>query len=326
MNAVRRSVAVLSLVLVTPGCVFVSGNLDPFSRRPQPLEERVVQGRGEAKILVLDVSRVISAEAEEDAFGIRKRESVVARVEAELQRAADDEDLAALVLRINSPGGTVTASDIVYQRLVQFKAERRIPVLAQLMDVAASGGYYVALAADEIAAHPTTVTGSVGVVFYTVSLEGLLEKIGVRDQTVKTGTKKDLGSPLRTMTAEERALLEGVLGEMQARFLGLVRERRRLGPEAERTIADGRIVSAGQAQALGLVDRIGYLEETIARARALAGVSEARVVMYRRPDEFSEDVYSQTGLRAPVVNLVNFDLGGAFRAPQFLYLWMPSAP
>lgn len=318
-----RPVASLLLAALLPGCMFVSGDFDPFARRPQPLAERVVAGEGDAKILLLDISRVISSEEEEGALGIRRRDSVVARVEAELERAAKDAKVKGVVLRINSPGGTVTASDIIYQRVMRFKETKHVPVIAQLMDVAASGGYYAALAADEIVAHPTTVTGSIGVVFYSVSLEGLLDKLGVRNQTVKSGEKKDIGSPLRTMTAEERELMDAVLGELQARFLGLVRDRRHLGPEAEAAVADGRIFSAGQAHAIGLVDRIGYLEDSIDRIKDRAGVAKARVIMYRRPDEYAESVYARSAASAPVFNLINVDFAPLLHSPQFLYLWMP---
>lgn len=326
-RAVRPHGAVLAALLgaatLASGCVFVSGEVNPFARHPRPLEERVVSGRGRDKIVLVDLSGEISDE-EERAFGLETRESTVARVEAELRRAAGDDRVRAIILRVNSPGGTVTASDILYNRLRQFRAERNVPIYAQLMDIAASGGFYTALAADEIVAHPTTVTGSVGVIFTSVSVAGLLEKIGVHDQTIKTGDKKDIGSPLRTMTAEERALLEKLLGEMQARFLALVRERRPAVTDAvEATIADGRVLGAEQALAAGLVDRIGYLEDTIEHAKRKAGLEEARVVMYRRPNEYAESVYSRAGAGPPEVNLLRLELGARRSPPQFLYLWMP---
>lgn len=306
------------------GCVFISGNVNPFSRRPSPLEEHVVRGEGKDKVLLVDISGTITSEDERGALGIGREQSMVSRVEAELERAEKDERIKAVLLRINSPGGTVTASDIIYRRLTRFREERKVPVVAQLMDIAASGGYYVALAADEIVAHPTTVTGSIGVLFTAINIQELLRKIGVENQTVKTGEKKDIGSPLRKMTPEERALLERLLGEMQARFVGLVRERRpSLTPEVGAVMGDGRVFSALQALDGNLVDRIGYLEDSIELAKRRAGLEQAKVVMYRRPEEFAEGIYSRTGLAAPQVNLLHFDLAALLASPRFLYLWNP---
>ena len=319
-------VIVLGLAAL-PGCVLISGNLDPFSRAPKPLEEHVVAGQGDAKILLLDVTRVITSESERGAFSLAAQESVVARVEAELRQAAKDDDIKGLLVRINTPGGTVTASDILYERLMRYRRENGVPIVAELMDIAASGGYYTALAADEIIAHPTTVTGSVGVIFQGLNFEGLMDKIGVRNQTMKSGDKKDIGSPLRKMTNEERALLEQVLAEMRGRFVGLVRQRRPSVTDAqEKIIADGRIMTAGQALELGLIDRIGYLEDAIERTKMRAGLTDARVVIYRRSDEFAETLYSalsQAPMSAPQINLINLNIDALMQTPQFLYLWAP---
>jgi protease-4 len=305
----------------------VTGNFNPFATKPQPLEEHVVSGEGNAKVLLIGISREISGQEEEEAFGVRRRESTTSRVREELDRAAEDDRVRAVVLRINSPGGTVTASDILFHQLMEFKAKRGVPVVAQLLDMATSGAYYVALAADEIVATPTTVTGSVGVVMYNLNVSGLMEKVGVADQTIKAGERKDIGSPLRKMTAEERRILQTVLNQMQDRFLDLVRERRSgLSADGIKTIADGRILTADQALQLGLVDRIGYLQDAIAGAERRAGVSRARVIMYRRPDEFAENIYSGAPVRPAQMNLINFDLGRLHTmAPQFLYMWLPNA-
>src|SRR5207253_2836967 len=150
----------------------------------------------------------------------------IARVHAELKKAADDERVKAIVLRVNSPGGGVTASDDVYGEIVRFKKERKVPVVAALGDVAASGGYYVACAADRIVAHPTTVTGSIGVIMTSLNLEGLLAKVGVRNQTFKAGEHKDILSPLRGATAEERRIVQSILDDLHARFVSVVREGR----------------------------------------------------------------------------------------------------
>jgi protease-4 len=322
---VARGAGVLAVAsLSLGGCVFVSGNVNPFSRRAQPLEEHTISGAGKDKILLLDISGPITSEERSGALGIGAEQSTVDRVASELRRAAEDERVKALLVRINSPGGTVTASDVVYGALMRFKEERGVPVVAHLMDLATSGGYYVALAADEIVAQPTVVTGSIGVLFTGVSVEGLLGKIGVADQTIKTGSKKDIGSPLRRMTDEERRLLESLLEEMRERFVGLVHERRpELTEEMAAKLDDGRVFSAGQALRGNLIDRVGDLQDAIEAAEARAGLTTARVVLYRRGDEFAESIYSRAAVSPPQVNLVRFDLGPLFHTPQFLYLWMP---
>jgi protease-4 len=321
-----RTTCALALVLATAfsGCVFITGDINPFSSRPQPLEERVVSGSGKPKILLMDLSGVITSEERGNTFGLRTNESTVARVEAELEKAADDDRIAAIVLRINSPGGTVTGSDIIYDRLMRFKTSARVPILVQMMDVAASGGYYSALAADEIIACPTTVTGSIGVIFTNISLAGLMEKFGVRNQTVASGAMKDIGSPLRTMTPAEREVLQRLIGDMQQRFVGLVRTRRpHLTDEMLATMVDGRVFSADQALAGGLIDDIGYLDGTIERAKARAGVSEATVIRYRRPDEYADSVYARAPQPPPQMNLVNVSLDSQPNTPNFFYLWAP---
>jgi protease-4 len=314
----------LLLVIGLSGCVFVSADLNPFSRRPPPLEERQVSGSGSKKVLLIDISGEITSEERADPLGLRSNESTVARVEAELEQAADDDKIVAIVLRINSPGGTVTGSDIIYDRLMRFKGEFKVPIMVQMMDVAASGGYYIALAGDEIIASPTSITGSIGVIFTSISVEGLLGKVGVRNQTVVSGKMKDIGSPLREMTPAERQVLEALVGDMFQRFAGLVRERRpNLTDEMKAEMIDGRVFSAQQALAGGLVDDIGYLDGAIERAKLRAGVREAMVIRYRRQDEFADSLYSRAPAGPPQMNLLNINLESLARTPSFLYLWSP---
>ena len=318
-------VAAVFAALVLPGCAFIVADLNPFAARPQALEEHVVEGEGKAKILVVDISHTISDEEREGTLGIGKQESVVARVKEELRQATDDNRVKAVVLRINSPGGTVTASDTLYHMVREFAAKQQVPVIAQLMDLGTSGAYYAALAADDIVAQPTTVTGSIGVIMFGINLEGLLDKVGVKNQTLKAGAHKDIGSPLREMTPEERQILQGVLDDMRGRFVQLVRERRpHANADTFAAVTDGRIVTAGQALQAGLIDRIGYLDDALALARERAGLTAARVILYRRGNEFSENIYSKAGTAPAQVNLINFDLGAlAGRGPAFMYLWQP---
>lgn len=323
----RRLGALLAFLaaLATAGCVVVVGSpFGPFGGERRPLEETTVEGEGRAKVLIVDVAGAITDEPSRRAFGLVEDESTVARVEAELTAAADDARVKAVVLRVNSPGGGVTASDDIHTQLLRFKRERSIPVIAALGDTAASGGYYVACAADRIVAHPTTVTGSIGVILVSLDLEGLLAKIGVRNETYKAGEHKDLLSPLRAATPEERGIVQGVLDHMHARFIDVVRAGRpgldtaRLGE-----ITDGRIFDAPTAQRLGLVDDIGSVHDAIELAKRSAGLSEARVIRYRRRGEVAETIAAAAG-RAPQVNLLAVDLGALTPAsPRFMYLWAP---
>jgi protease-4 len=290
---------------------------------PAQLEEHQVSGSGKDKVLLVDVSGVISSEDKESFYTYP---SMIATIKEELTRASRDEAVKAVVLRINTPGGTVTASDIIYHELKQFKAARNLPVIASIMDIGASGGYYIASAADRIMAHPSTVTGSIGVIMLTVNARGLLEKVGVEANAVTSGPRKDMGSPFRAMTPEERAIFQGLIDSFYQRFLTVVQEGRPgLQMEQIKKLADGRIYTGEQAKAAGLVDEIGYLEDAIEAAKKKAGLTQARVVTYRRPGDYSNNIYTKLMAPGPLAGLGNLDLMSFVRGgtPQFMYLWMP---
>jgi protease-4 len=308
---------VLTLALLA-GCSVVSIDLTPPIR---PLRETTLEGTGRDKILLVDLAGVL---AEEPIFTLEARPQVplLARVREELEKAAKDERVRAVVLRINSPGGTVTASDILYHEVTRFKARRKVPVVASILDVGASGGYYVALAADQIVVHPTTVTGSIGVLMLTVNSSGLLEKIGVSASYITSGPRKDMGSPFRALTPEERAIFQEVIDRLYGRFVALIVRERRLDEARVRQFADGRIYTATEALSLGLVDRIGYLEDAIALAREAAGIPDAKVVTYHRPRQYRATIYS--GGDPPPVTPSAADLARLVTSgPRFLYLWWP---
>jgi protease-4 len=311
--------AVLVLALMQAACVTI--NLPPG---PGTLEEHKVSGTGKDKVLLVDISGVISSDNKD---GFYTSPGMLATVKEELERAGKDEHVKAIVIKINSPGGTVTASDIIYHELKTFKATRKIPVVASIMDVGASGGYYIAAAADTVMAHPSSVTGSIGVIMLTVNARGLLEKVGVETNTVTSGPRKDMGSPFRAMLPEERAIFQGVIDGFYQRFLHIVQEGRPgLSGDSIKKLADGRIYSGDQAKASGLVDEIGYLDDAVEVAKKKAGLTEARVVTYRRPGEYQNNIYSRLVAPAPTLaNLANIDLLSMVRggSPQFMYLWMP---
>jgi protease IV len=314
----RHGRAALVAALALAGCSVVSIDLTP---RVRPLEESTVEGSAPDKVLLVDLSGVL---AEEPLLTLETRPSVplLARVREELEKAEEDARVRAVVLRINSPGGTVTASDIIYHEITRFKARRKIPVVACILDVGASGGYYVALAADRIVVHPTTVTGSIGVLMLTVNASGLLEKIGVSASYVTSGEFKDMGSPFRSLRPEERAIFQSLIDQLYGRFVQVVARSRKLDEARVRAIADGRVHTATEAVGLGLVDRIGYLEDAIAMARSAAGLTEARVVTYHRPRQFRATIYSSAETPPPAAGLA--DLARlVFAGPRFLYLWWP---
>ena len=316
-----RVFRLLLVALFLAGCSVISIDFTP---RIQPLREQTVEGTGAGKVLLMDLSGVISEEPLVSLGAQAPRVSLLARVREELKKAEDDDRIQALVVRINSPGGTATASDILYRELSAFKARKKIPVVAAIMDVGASGGYYVALAADTIVAHPTAVTGSIGVVMLTLNAEGLLQKVGIAPLAIKSGAKKDMGSPFRGLSDEERQIFQGVIDDLYGRFVSLIAKERRMPEDKVRAFADGRIYTARQAKELGLVDRVGYLEEAVEAAKQAARLSEARVVMYHRPREYRSNIYSGTPVPEPIqpslLQLSSLLIGPG---PRFLYLWWP---
>ncbi|MGQ0695728.1 MAG: signal peptide peptidase SppA [Nitrospiraceae bacterium] len=315
----NRLAVVLLVGLLMPGCTF---NF-PLFPSPGPLQETQIGGTGKAKVLLIEISGVISSQ---DADGLIPAPSLIASIKEQVTRASQDENVKAVVLRINTPGGTVTASDIIHHEIKTFKASRKIPIVASIMDVGASGGYYVAAAADMVMAHPSSVTGSIGVIMLTVNARGLLEKVGLEATAVTSGPRKDMGSPFRTMTTEERAIFQGLIDSFYQRFLSVVQEGRpNLQMDQIKKLADGRIYTGDQAKASGLVDEIGYLEDAVNLAKQKAGLTEARVVTYKRPGEYSNNVYSKLMAPSPLASLGNLDLMSFVRggSPQFMYLWMP---
>jgi protease-4 len=320
----RRSAAVLLTAIVAlTGCSVVSIDLTP---RIRPLEEETVEGRGAAKILLTDISGFITDDPPSSGLGLgpsAPRVPLLVRVREELKKAADDKDVRALVVRLNTPGGTVTASDIVYRELMLFRERTKIPVIAVMMDVAASGGYYIALAADTIVAHPTTITGSIGTILVTANVEGLMQKVGVAANTIKSAEHKDMGSPFRALTPDERRIFQSVIDELQRQFVAKVVERRRIPADAARTLADGRIYTAPQALGHRLVDSVGYVPDAIEAAKRAAGVSDAKVIVYKRPREYRATYYAQAKTEAGTLDAVAQFAAAAGVGPKFLYLWAP---
>jgi len=313
-------------------CFSLTGCISQPSLFPSigPLEESRVAGDGEQKIVMINVEGMLTS-AKPSGFldQLLDRPSLPARVKEELTKAGEDEQVKAVILRINSPGGTVTASDILYHEIEQFKKTHRIPVIASIVDLGTSGGYYLAAAADKIVAHPSTITGSIGVIMVTLNAEGLLEKIGVEPRAITSGPKKSMGAPFRSMTNEEQAIFQGVIDSMFEQFVAVVHAGRPDLDETEiRRLADGRIYTASQAKDAGLIDDIGYLEDTVALAKEQAGLKEAMVVTYHRAGGYKHNIYSSMMMGDGEGQKFSIEpsslltlLNGS--TPQFMYMWMP---
>lgn len=323
-----RGSAVLSAVLILAAASGCYINIDPdlgSLGRVTPLQEAVVLGDGDGPhIVLLEVEGVISEEGAQSPFGA-DRPSMLATSREVLRRAAEDDENAGLLLRIHSPGGTVTASETLHHLVEAYKAETGRPVVAYLQGLATSGGYYTAVSADEIVAHPVAITGSIGVILAGVNISGLMERFGVSDQTFTSGEYKDSGTMLRQMRPDEREYLQGVVDEMEQSFVDAVDAGR---PKLDRAqvakLADGRIYTARTALALGLVDSIGHLEQAVEALEKRAGVTESSVIMYRRSGEYRDNVYSRAGPPIHVdVDVLGFDR--QHLAPGFYYLWEPAA-
>jgi len=190
----------------------------------------------------------------------------------------EDDDVKAIILRINSPGGGVGPSQEIYREILRAKEKKKI--IASIESVGASGGYYVACASDVIVANPGTITGSIGVVMEFSNIEELLKKIGFRSYVIKSGKHKDIGSPLREMTPQEREILQGVIDNVHSQFVRAVAEGRNMEEGKVRQIADGRIFSGEQAKELGLVDRLGSLQDAIEIAAEMARIKGKPTVIY----------------------------------------------
>jgi protease-4 len=233
----------------------------------------------------------------------------------ELNEHRDNPSVRAVVVRVNSPGGVVAPTQEIYAAIQRVRKSGK-PVVASLGSVAASGGYYVATAADRIYASPGTLTGSIGVIMQMANLEGLLKKVGVDYVVVKSGQYKDIGNFARTMTSDERRVLQALLDDVFNQFVEAVAKGRKLDRATVEGFADGRIVSGQQAKELKMVDALGGLDDAIEGAATLAGLPpKPRLILPRRRFSITDLLRDQLGLPATGQLLPGFP---AFKTPLYL--------
>ena len=306
----------VAMVALVTGCFF-NVSLAPG---PQPLQEKVIEGTGKAKVLLLDISGFISDEEKSSTLG-PDRPSMVSRIREELGMAAKDPRIVALVVRINTPGGGASASDAIYNELRRFKEASGLPVYASIVGLGTSGGYYAASAADRIFAQPTAITGSIGVIAVTLEFSGLMEKLGVSDKTYRSADMKGMLSPFRPDTPEEQKVIQRIIDSMHKRFVQVVAEGRasRLSMQQVEALADGSPYMAEEALEKGLIDEIGYPEDVFKALKDKLGLKEATLIAYQRPGSYRGSIYSHNNISGnTVLNIQGPALGEGVR---FLYLW-----
>jgi protease-4 len=326
----------LFLFLCVVGCGSPSFLVTPVANSNKLEEQEVEAGKGwsPGKVAIIPVEGML---ANVRTGGLlQPTENTLSLFTQELEKAENDPGVKAVVLRVNSPGGTVSASDAMYQLVKRFKARTHKPVVASAQEVDASGAYYVSCAADKIVAQSTSLVGSVGVVFETMEFEGALGKLGINADAIKSGSLKDMGSPFRAMKPQERAVMQGMVEEYFTRFIGIVSTAR---PMAERPDSDltkyeltgyggtysGRVFSGERCKELGLVDETGLLEDAVRLAKTLANAPGASVVMYSRPYGYGGSIYASNYVPAPRADVMRLELPGAneFIPAGFYYLWSP---
>ncbi|TCJ19687.1 signal peptide peptidase SppA [Rubrobacter taiwanensis] len=314
---------VLLTVIVAVAVVALAGRPAPGEAAASRItwDERYVMGEGPEKIAVLPVTGVIGLQAE----GLFAQAGATPEtLRSQLEQAARDTGVQAVILEVESPGGGVVASDEMHQAILDFRERTEKPVVVSMGSTAASGGYYISTAADRIVANPTTLTGSIGVIFRSVNYAEAADRLGIEEVVVQSGEFKNMASPFDELTPEEREILQSFIDEAYDRFVGVIVEGRDLPEERVRELADGRIYSGQQAEQLGLVDGLGNLEDAAATARELAGVDEATVVRYEQRPGFLDLLMARLAPPEPEI-LTILRAAGFDPTPELQYLYRPGA-
>lgn len=316
----------LGLILPLPACVPQSVMITSVSgkRSLQEVELSRDSYWARDKIAVIEVDGVIMTGSRQRLLG--KGERPVSLFVEKLDKARKDPHVKAVLLRIDSPGGSVVASELMYDEIKHFR-ETGKPIVAMILDVGASGAYYISCACDQILAEPSSVTGSIGVIMQMFDFSGTMAKIGVESNAITSGPYKAAGSPFHAMRADEREIFQSIVNDMYDRFINVVvKGRPKLDEQTVRKLADGRVYSAQQALKVGLIDGITTLRRSIQAVKERAGLDQVRVVAYDRPYGYKPNVYAEAPrTQGGDVNLLSIDVADLMSraAPRFMYLWQP---
>ncbi|SDY72411.1 signal peptide peptidase SppA [Tindallia californiensis] len=272
-------------ILIVSFVIDATGRTEKMFFAEEEWEEVMLESGSESVVAVLEVSGVITARDTSGVFDEQEyhHDSFLKRLES----VYENEDVKAIVLYVNSPGGGVSESDEIFQRIMSLKNENEKPLVVFMDQVAASGGYYIAAPADHIMATRNTITGSIGVIMQSINLHQLAENWGVEDATIKSGELKDLMNPLRNMEEEEREVMQSIIDEMHQFFVEAIVEGRGMDLEKVEKLADGRIFSGSQALQNGLVDSLGRFEDAVEKAKMISGNEDATVLILRQRSAFS---------------------------------------
>ena len=279
------------------------------------LTERWSYGDGDVKVVRIALQGVIMRESTSGLFA--QPRDKIGDILQQIRAASNDDDVEAILMEVDSPGGGITPSDEMYAALMGFKASREgRKVVVHMRDMAASGGYYVAAAGDWLIAEPTTVVGSIGVIMQAMNWKTLTEKIGLSATTIKSGENKDLLNPFEEVKPEQVAMLQTMIDKMYDRFANLVSKSRDIDADELKKLADGRIFTADEALQHRLIDEIGYWDAAVDRVAKLLDEPSVKVVRYERRQSFA-DFFAE--IRTP------FSLSSIQDAasPRMLYLWRP---
>ncbi|HEY9071764.1 MAG TPA: signal peptide peptidase SppA [Candidatus Ozemobacteraceae bacterium] len=282
----KRVISIVLAVLMFTGAASAQGLFDLFGSMAGAEGEKKVQvsyvegdRTSTDEVLLISVKGVIRDTDEEEKMPFEIRQNMLEKLKKDVEAALEREQIKAVLLEIDSPGGEVTAADVIHHHLSKIKAAKK-PIVALIGMMGASGGYYIACAADQIWAHPTSIVGSIGVIMQAANLEKLAQLVGYRHIPIKSERtpKKDILSPFREMTEEERAMLLSIVDSLYDRFLEIVCAARKKNREEIAKLADGSIFTATQALKNGLIDGVGYREEAYAKALELAGLKSGKLV------------------------------------------------
>jgi protease-4 len=312
-------------LLFLGGCGMPSFLITPVSSSSTLDETTMEDGSGFAppKVVIIPLEGML-ADARTGGL-LQPQENKLSLFTQEMDKAAADPAVKAVVLRINSPGGTVTCSDTMYQIVKRFREKTSKPVIADTQEVTASGAYYVACGCNQIVAHPTSIVGSIGVIFQTFEVSQAMAKLGITSNAIASGPFKEMGSPFKRLEPGERALMQQMVDEYYARFLNVVKTNRHVAADEVKEATDGRVFSGEKAVQIGLADRTGLLPDAIALARQLGNAPSAKVVMYKRPYGYSGSIYSSDSIPAPRSDVMKLEIPAAdnLMPTGFYYLWQP---